>query len=386
MKVLLALEDGRYFWGRSVGAPGERSGEVVFNTSMTGYGEILTDPSYRGQLVVLTASHIGNYGVAWEDLEAGHPWAEALLVRSFTDRPSNWRSEESLGEVLRRHNVMAAADIDTRALTRHIRQAGAMRGVLSTIDLDPESLVAKARSIPPMEGLDLASEVGTKERYEWREGMPAGFAMTWKNPGTSPGVHNAASLSSTPSLHTVVLDFGIKRNTLRRLVDLGSRVTVVPARTSADEILSLHPSGLLISNGPGDPATLGYAVDTIRQLIGKVPIFGICLGHQLLGQAFGARTYKLPFGHHGGNHPVIDTRDGHVRITAQNHGFAVDPDQLPTEVEVTEVSGNDGACEGLRHRELPAFSVQYHPEAGPGPHDGDEHLQRFVEIMREFWS
>lgn len=369
-RALLALEDGRTFWGRAVGARGERAGEVVFNTSMTGYAEILTDPSYRGQLVTLTASHIGNYGIDEVDLEAAMPWAEALIVRSFTERPSNWRSRESLSELLARRGVMAVADLDTRALTRHIRAAGAMRAVLSTEDLDPASLVAKAQAIPVMEGRDLASDVGTQNIYEWNEGTPADF--TTLQLAIPEQLHNR---------HVVVYDFGVKRNTLRRLVDLGCKVTVVPNRTSAEATLALKPDGVLISNGPGDPATLEYAVETIRQLIGNVPVFGICLGHQLIGQALGGTTFKLPFGHHAGNHPVCDTSTGKVRITAQNHGFALDPASLPSDVQVTEVSGNDQTCEGLQHRSLPVFSVQYHPEAGPGPHDGDEHFRRFISLV-----
>lgn len=369
-RALLALEDGRTFWGRAVGARGERAGEVVFNTSMTGYAEILTDPSYRGQLVTLTASHIGNYGIDQLDLEAATPWAEALIVRSFTERPSNWRSSESLSELLARRGVMAVADLDTRALTRHIRAAGAMRAVLSTEDLDPASLVAKAQAIPLMEGRDLASDVGTQTSYEWHEGTPTDF--TTLQLALPEEVHNR---------HVVVYDFGVKRNTLRRLVDFGCKVTVVPNRTSAEESLALKPDGVLISNGPGDPATLDYAVDTIRSLIGQVPVFGICLGHQLIGQALGGTTFKLPFGHHAGNHPVFDTSTGKVRITAQNHGFALDPASLPNDVQVTEVSGNDQTCEGLQHQSLPVFSVQYHPEAGPGPHDGDEHFRRFIALV-----
>lgn len=369
-RALLALEDGRTFWGRAVGARGERAGEVVFNTSMTGYAEILTDPSYRGQLVTLTASHIGNYGIDEVDLEAAMPWAEALIVRSFTERPSNWRSRESLSELLARRGVMAVADLDTRALTRHIRAAGAMRAVLSTEDLDPASLVAKAQAIPVMEGRDLASDVGTQSIYEWNEGTPADF--TTLQLAIPEQLHNR---------HVVVYDFGVKRNTLRRLVDLGCKVTVVPNRTSAEATLALKPDGILISNGPGDPATLEYAVETIRQLIGNVPVFGICLGHQLIGQALGGTTFKLPFGHHAGNHPVCDTSTGKVRITAQNHGFALDPASLPSDVQVTEISGNDQTCEGLQHKSLPVFSVQYHPEAGPGPHDGDQHFRRFISLV-----
>lgn len=369
-RALLALEDGRTFWGRAVGARGERAGEVVFNTSMTGYAEILTDPSYRGQLVTLTASHIGNYGIDEVDLEAAMPWAEALIVRSFTERPSNWRSSESLSELLARRGVMAVADLDTRALTRHIRAAGAMRAVLSTEDLDPASLVAKAQAIPVMEGRDLASDVGTQSIYAWNEGTPADF--TTLQLAIPEQLHNR---------HVVVYDFGVKRNTLRRLVDLGCKVTVVPNRTSAEATLALKPDGILISNGPGDPATLEYAVETIRQLIGNVPVFGICLGHQLIGLALGGTTFKLPFGHHAGNHPVCDTSTGKVRITAQNHGFALDPASLPSDVQVTEISGNDQTCEGLQHRALPVFSVQYHPEAGPGPHDGDEHFRRFINLV-----
>ncbi len=373
-QALLALEDGRYWWGRAVGALGERAGEVVFNTSMTGYGEILTDPSYRGQLVTLTAAHIGNYGVDLADLEDAQPWAEALIVRAFSAQPSNWRAAESLSQLLQRRNVMAVADLDTRALTRHIRAAGAMRAVLSTEDLNPESLSAKARAIPTMEGRDLASTVGTREIYTWTEGTPADWTLLQLAPEPNQALGAGA--------HVLVYDFGVKRNTLRRLVDLGCQVTVVPNATSAADALALNPDGVLISNGPGDPATLGYAVETLRGLFGKVPVFGICLGHQLIGQALGGTTFKLPFGHHAGNHPVCDVKTGKVRITAQNHGFALDTTSLPREVEVTEISGNDRTCEGLRHTTLPIASVQYHPEAGPGPHDGDEHFRTFVHSLR----
>ena len=373
-QALLALEDGRFWWGRSVGVHGERSGEVVFNTSMTGYGEILTDPSYRGQLVTLTAAHIGNYGVDLLDLEDARPWAEALLVRAWTDQPSNWRAAESLTAFLQRHHVLAVTEIDTRSLTRHIRSAGALRGVLSTQDLDPQSLVAKAQAIPPMQGLDLASDVGTSTAYAWTEGTPLDWTLLQLAPPPEPELGAGC--------HVVVYDFGVKRNTLRRLVDLGCRVTVVPNATTAAEALALNPDGILISNGPGDPSTLEYAITAIRELIGQVPLFGICLGHQLIGQALGGRTFKLPFGHHAGNHPVCDTHTNKVRITAQNHGFAVDAASLPADVEITEISGNDQTCEGLRHRELPVASVQYHPEAGPGPHDGDQHFRTFVASLR----
>ena len=367
--AILALEDGRVFRGRSVGASGAAEGEVVFNTSMTGYGEILTDPSYAGQIVTLTTAHVGNYGVHPDDLEDGRPRAEAILMRSFTDRPVSWRADTSLSALFREHGIVAVDELDTRALTRHIRTAGALRGVLSTSEKDSDRLVARAREIPPMKGLDLASRAGTRSAYQWTEGSPDGFlpAAGERAAGGGPRI--------------AVLDFGVKRNTLRRLVDLGCRVTVLPAGSDARAVLDSSPDGVLVSNGPGDPATLEVAAATTRDLLGRVPVFGICLGHQILGRALGGETLKLPFGHHAGNHPVIDTRTGRVRITAQNHGFAIDADTLPTEVEVTEVSGNDGTCEGLRHRELPAFSVQYHPEAGPGPHDGDAHFAAFLEMI-----
>ena len=373
-KAILALEDGRVFRGRSVGAAGTAEGEVVFNTSMTGYGEILTDPSYAGQIVTLTTAHVGNYGVHPDDLEDGRPRAEAIVMRSFTDRPVSWRADTSLSDLFREHGIVAVDELDTRALTRHIRTAGALRGVLSTTETETDRLVARAREIPQMKGLDLASGAGTRTVYEWKEGSPDGFLP---DDGERGGARHAAG--DGPRI--TVLDFGVKRNTLRRLVDLGCHVTVLPAGSDAATVLDTSPGGVLVSNGPGDPATLERAAATTRDLLGRVPVFGICLGHQILGRALGGETLKLPFGHHAGNHPVIDTRTGRVRITAQNHGFAIDADTLPSEVEVTEVSGNDGTCEALRHRELPAFSVQYHPEAGPGPHDGDAHFAAFLAMV-----
>ncbi len=346
-EALLVLEDGTTFAGRSIGVDGEVVAEVVFNTSITGYQEILTDPSYAMQAVVMTAPHIGNYGVAAADEESARPFASALIVREACAHPSSWRAEGDLMEYLRRWRLVAMDRADTRALTRHLRVRGAQMGILSTVERDEARLLAKVRAVPGMAGRDLVPEVTCREPYEWTDPAPA--------PG-GPRV--------------VVLDCGIKRRTLRRLAALGARVTVVPATASAREILALSPAGVLLSNGPGDPAAVTYAIETVRALLGQVPIFGICLGHQLLGLALGGRTYKLKFGHRGGNQPVRDLRDGRVRISSHNHGFAVDMGSLPAgEVEPWFVNLNDGTNEGLRCKTIPACSVQFHPEAAPGPSD-----------------
>lgn len=358
MKALLALEDGRIFTGEAFGAPGERFGEVVFNTGMTGYQEVLTDPSYRGQIVAMTYPLIGNYGVNSDDTESRAIHLEGFLVGELCERPSNHRSEKDLDSYLKEQGIPGIQGIDTRALTRHIREAGAMRAGVSTLDTDRGSLVAKVRRSPGLVGRDLAIEVTCPAPYEVpRQG----------------------------GLRVVLLDFGAKESILRELHRVGCHVLVVPAGTTAEDVLSLRPHGVLLSNGPGDPAAVRYAVETIRRLIGEewLPIFGICLGHQLLGQALGGTTYKLKFGHHGSNHPVKDLRTGRIHITVQNHGFCVDIDSLDTEaIEITHMNLNDNTLEGMRHRELPLFSVQFHPEAGPGPHDARYLFQDFVKMMK----
>lgn len=376
MDGLLVLEDGRVFRGRSFGASGETTGEVVFATAMTGYEEVLTDPSYAGQIVTMTAAHIGNTGVNFLDGEAERPYVAGFLVRNYSDEYSSWRGRQSLGAYLRHYEIVALSEIDTRALTRHIRSAGAMRAIISTEQTDVQALVELARKAPAMQGLDLATGVSTRAPYQWTEGTGGEWVLP-KGDEASEGEDGA------PRVHVVAYDFGLKRNILRKLVDHGCEVTVVPADMPADEVLALKPEGVFLSNGPGDPATLHYAVANIQRLLGQVPVFGICLGHQLMGLALGGQTFKLPYGHHGTNHPVQDLRSGRVEITSQNHGFAVGADSLPPEVEVTHRNLNDGTVEGLRHARYPAFSVQYHPEAAPGPHDADPHFSAFVQMMKE---
>ncbi len=355
--AILALEDGRVFRGRSWAAEGEVCGEMVFNTSMTGYQEVLTDPSYAGQIVCMTYPLIGNYGVNSEDPESSQPWVEGFVVRESSRIASNWRSEETLDAYLKRWNIVAIEGIDTRALVRHIRDKGAMRSCLSTIDLDEKSLIDKACKSPEMENRELASVVTTKHPYELRA-------------------------DGNERFHVVCFDFGVKKNSLRELAKLGCRSTVVPASTTCAEALALNPDGVFLSNGPGDPASMNSEVDEIRQLLkASVPIFGICFGHQLLGRAFGGETFKLVFGHRGGNQPVKEVFGRGVEITSHNHGFAVSAESLPPEVEVTHINLNDKCVEGMRHRTLPVISVQYHPEAAPGPHDAAHHFRRFIELM-----
>ena len=380
----LALEDGTVFTGTSIGAPGEVDGEVCFNTSMTGYQEILTDPSYRGQIVTMTYPQIGNYGVNAEDVESGRPQLAGFVVREHSRTQSNFRSERSLSEYLEQHNIVAIESIDTRALVRRLRSRGALKGVLSTIDLDDASLVAKAKASPGLVGRDLVREVLPDQPFEWQEPLSEWTHLT-RGQGTGDRGQGDFSGPRPPTLdsqrHVVALDYGMKWNIPRHLVDLGCRVTILPGTATAEEVLAHEPDGVFLSNGPGDPEPLDYAIRTIRGLLGKKPIFGICLGHQLLGLACGAKTFKLKFGHRGANHPVQNLDTGAVEITSQNHGFAVAEDSLPPFLRVTHRSLNDGTVEGLAHGDLPAFSVQYHPEASAGPHDSHYLFRHFLESM-----
>ena len=369
--ALLALEDGTLWPGVGFGAPGTTTGEVVFNTSMTGYQEILTDPSYHSQIVTMTQPHIGNYGCAPDDDESDRVWAAGFVVRSLSPMTSNWRATQSLPDYLAERKVVAIGDVDTRALVRHIRTHGAMRAALSNEAPLPEALIALARAGREMNNLDLAREVTCAEPYHWAAGQ------TWWEPEAGGQVTTASRY------HVVAYDFGIKRNILRQLAARGCRITVVPAQTTADEVLALAPDGIFLSNGPGDPAAVTYAVDNIRDLVGRRPVFGICLGHQLLALALGGTTYKMKFGHRGGNQPVQVTEHGGVQISSHNHGFAVDLDSLPAGVVPTHINLNDGVCEGLAVPERRAFSVQYHPESAPGPHDSDELFDQFIDLMRE---
>lgn len=358
-KAILVLEDGRAFRGASFGSEGETFGEMVFNTSMTGYQEILTDPSYAGQIVAMTYPLIGNYGVNEEDNESRRPWVEGFVVREASRVASNWRSTETLGSYLSRHKIVGIEKIDTRALVRHIRDKGAMRAGISSIDTDEKSLLEKVTASPEMKNRELAGAVTIEETFDF----PA---------------------DGQEKFHVVAYDFGVKTNSLREFARMGCKITVVPAETSAEKVLEMKPDGIFLSNGPGDPASMVKTVAEIKKLTEKaVPMFGICLGHQILGQVFGGETYKLKFGHRGGNQPIMDLTTGKVEIAAHNHGFAVEADSLPADVEVTHVNLNDKTVAGLRHKTLPIFSVQYHPESAPGPHDSEYLFRRFIELMQK---
>ena len=370
MKAALALADGRVFYGRAFGSTGEISGEVVFNTSMSGYQEILTDPSYCGEIVTMTYPQIGNYGINREDVESSRPHLSGFIIKELCEFPSNWRCEMSLDAYLKEYDIIGLAGIDTRALVRHIRDKGAQTGILSTLDLDADSLVTKAKAAPSIVGRDLVREVTCAEPYTWDE-------STWVL-GDGYGQRTEKA-----EFKVVAYDFGIKRNILRNLVSKGCAVTVVPATTSAEEVLAMRPDGVFLSNGPGDPEPITYAQENIRKLLGKLPLFGICLGHQLLSIALGGNPYKLKFGHRGGNQPVRPGEGHNVEITSQNHGFAVDAESLRDDALITLINLNDNTVEGLQHKTAPAFSVQYHPEASPGPHDANYLFGEFIKMMKE---
>lgn len=357
-KIILVLEDGKTFRGFSFGAEAETFGEMVFNTSMTGYQEILTDPSYAGQIVCMTYPLIGNYGINSSDIESSRPWLEGFVVREASQLGSNWRSTETFGAYLKRYAIPCIEGIDTRALVRHIRDKGVMRAGISSLNLDERRLLKKVLQSPKMKNRELASKVTTNKPYEVQPETDEIF-------------------------HIVCYDFGVKNNSLRRLAESGCRVTVVPCETTANEVLELKPDGVFLSNGPGDPSSMEKTVEEIRALAERnIPMFGICLGHQILGQAFGGKTYKLKFGHRGGNQPIKDLRTGKIEITSHNHGFAIDGDSLPENVQITHMNLNDKTVAGIKHRKSPIFSVQYHPEAAPGPHDAAHHFNRFFELMK----
>jgi carbamoyl-phosphate synthase small subunit len=386
MKAILALSDGTTYAGRSFGAEGEAIGEVVFNTSMTGYQEILTDPSYEGQLVAMTYPEIGNVGVNAEDVESLKPFVRGFIVKEYCPKPSNWRATRSLGDYMREHGIVGIEGIDTRSLVRHLRDQGSQEAVISTRSEDPAELVAKAKGSPGLVGVDLVKAVTCGSAYDWSEGgweLGAGYRK--RKEEETPQKHRKPKKASfdRPRFFVVAYDFGIKRNILRGLSESGCRVKVVPAATPAEEVLALNPDGIFLSNGPGDPDAVPYAKENVAKLLGKKPIFGICLGHQILGLALGGKTYKLKFGHHGGNQPVMDLTTKKVEITAQNHGFAVDADSLKGAAVVTHLNLNDNTVEGLAHKELPIFSVQYHPESSPGPHDASYLFKRFVDMMEK---
>jgi carbamoyl-phosphate synthase small subunit len=382
MKAILALADGRVFDGIAFGAEGEATGEVVFNTSMTGYQEILTDPSYEGQLVAMTYPEIGNVGVNPEDVESRRPFMRGFIVKNYTPQPSNWRASQPLHEYMKASGIVGIEGIDTRSLVRHLRDHGAQEGIISTVSDDADALVAKAKASLGLIGIDLVRQVTCSDAYDWNQGMWQ-LEEGYKERDVAKPVpkRKGKGTFGSPAFFVVAYDYGIKYNILRNLAEAGCRVRVVPAATPADEVLALNPDGVFLSNGPGDPDAVPYAKENVQTLIGKKPIFGICLGHQIMGLALGGKTYKLKFGHHGGNQPVMDLTTRKVEITAQNHGFAVDADSLKGAAEVTHLNLNDNTVEGLTHRELPIFSVQYHPESSPGPHDASYLFKRFTDMM-----
>ncbi len=375
MKAILALEDGRIFEGNAFGYTGTTTGEVCFNTSMTGYQEIITDPSYRGQIVTMTYPLIGNYGVNPEDAESDTPHVRGLVITELSPIASNWRSRQSLPDYFEEHQIIGIEGVDTRALTKHLRSAGAMRSCIST-ELSAEEAIQAAKDSVPMAGSDFVKEVSCESTQVWN-----GESRTWTIPNPSTGQEGNYIELPPVKYKIVAYDFGIKRNILRMLRQAGFEVTLVNSRTSAEDVLAMNPDGVFLSNGPGDPAALGYIHEEVKKLLGNTPIFGICLGHQILTHAFGGTTFKLKFGHRGGNQPVKDLRSGKITITAQNHGFASDADSLPDTVEITHINLNDGTIEGFRHTEFPAFSVQYHPEAAPGPSDAKYFFSEFADLI-----